>query len=221
MNSTILPSEIVPICRWCDKAPSSILFDDALLCPPCHEKALLALEDPKLRYIYRAAVDYTAPLIKWVSTCKWCCVVPSEVEFEGVRVCLDCEKKGIHAIENPKLCSRCSDILTNPKMFGQLFSEQGCEHYMATTLREACEEGCGMCRMMWLQDPNEEEGRMQFTSLDLFADMAEGTERPISEAGDLVSAGDINSLYFESEAGQFRMTMSVSALPGMLVDLQL
>lgn len=221
MTTPILSSESGPVCRWCEKAPSTILFDDALLCHPCHEKALLALEDPKLRWAYRQAVDYTAPLVKWVPTCKWCCAATSQVEFEGVRVCLDCEQKGVHALKNPKLCARCSEIFASSNMAESLFSEQGFVHSMAGDLRWACEEGCEMCRLMWLGDPNEEEGRLQFTTLDLLADVVEGAERPISTAGGVNSAGDINSLYFESEAGQFRMTMSVFALPGMLITHKL
>ena len=97
-------------------------------------------------------------------------------------------------------------------MIQSLFSEYGCDHSMADDLREAIKEGCKMCRMMWFRDPNEDEGRLQFTSLNLHAGRPDESE--VVDI-DYVSAGNINLLSFSSEEGQFRLDMSVSAMPGM------
>jgi len=70
--------------------------------------------------------------------------------------------------------------------------------------------------MMWLQDPNNDLGRLQFTAVLLHAERPEGVEG----SGFDESVGDINLLHFSSLEGQFRLDMSVSALPGLLFSIQ-
>jgi hypothetical protein len=74
-----------------------------------------------------------------------------------------------------------------------------------------------------LQDPNPDPRRLQFTSLCLVPGKPETVDGVGTDGSefDFGCAGDINSLSFSSEAGQFRLDMSVSASPGMYVALSL
>lgn len=76
---------------------------------------------------------------------------------------------------------------------------------------QSCEEGCALCRMMWLQDPNPDPNRLNFVGLYLHTETAEEYE---ADGDENKSADDINLLYFSSEEGQYRLNLSISALPG-------
>jgi hypothetical protein len=76
---------------------------------------------------------------------------------------------------------------------------------------QSCEEGCALCRMMWLQDPNPDPNRLNFVGLYLHAETA-GEET--SDGDGDKSVEDINLLHFSSEEGQYRLNLSISALPG-------
>lgn len=93
-------------------------------------------------------------------------------------------------------------LLTDKDVSRALFSEDGWAH--GTDLKWSSENGCGLCRMFLLQDPNPD--RMTFRiGLVLHAESRENGED---------SAKDINSLYFSSENDIFRLTLAVSAAPG-------
>ncbi len=89
--------------------------------------------------------------------CKWCVESSSEV-FENARLCRPCYHKAILASQNPQLCEHCSVLLTDKEVSRALFSEDGWAH--GTDLKWSSENGCGLCRMFLLQDPNPD--RMTF-----------------------------------------------------------
>jgi hypothetical protein len=151
--------------------------------------------------------------MRFVAVCKWCGELNSQVIFEGAHVCNACFEKATLASQKASLCSPCSRIFTNESFIQDLFSEYGASHVSAEYLRESAENGCSMCRMLLLQDPNTDPARLQM-NLSL---IAERPEKLVTfEPGEFASIGDINLLYFTSEGGQFRLDMSVSACAGML-----
>lgn len=131
---------------------------------------------------------------------------------EKDHLCLPCHAKAVYASQNPKLCSQCSKLLTEKSMFGKLFSEYGCDHCGAECLRSASEDGCRLCRMMLLQGPNEDEGRLQFTALYLHGGIPQGAEQTERD----VILLEILIYYLRFLERQFRLDMFASALPGML-----
>lgn len=141
--------------------------------------------------------------------CKWCGQNNADVVFENANLCNNCHEKGLLAVENPRLCKVCSALLTDKDVIRSLLTEEGYKHSVAWDLRHRSENGCGLCRMFLLQDPNTDSGRLQFVPLFLTALRPKGTE-----AGDVLgfpSAGNINSFYFSSEPDQFSLELSISA----------
>lgn len=150
------------------------------------------------------------------ATCKWCSINLSQIEFEDVQLCNDCHQKAVSAAKNPTLCNRCETILTDQDAIKELFSEYGLHHYRAAELRLQAENGCELCRMFLLQDPNTDPGRLQFVPLFLMGRRPDGIEN--IQNSDSSSAGDINSFFFSSETDQFSLELSVSACDGEQKD---
>jgi hypothetical protein len=150
-------------------------------------------------------------------TCKWCSVNPSHVEFEDVKLCNGCYQKAESTAKRHALCERCESLLTDKDAIKELFSEYGLQHYGADELRLQAENGCELCRMFLLQDPNTDPGRLQFVPLFLMARRPDGVEA--KQDSDPSSSGDINSFYFSSEPDQFSLELSVSACDGEQKDL--
>lgn len=166
---------------------------------------------PSFRELFSFAI-HDVKTMRSVEVCKWCGESNSHTILEGAPVCTACFEKGTRASQNARLCSSCNRIFTDKNFIQDLFSEYGASHVSAEHLRESAENGCSMCRMLLLQDPNNDPARLQM-NLSLLAERPEGAAS--FQSGKAPSAGDINLLYFTSEGGQFRLDMSVSALAGM------
>ena len=145
--------------------------------------------------------------------CKWCGQKNSNVVFENANLCNKCHEKAILAVQNPRLCRVCSVLLTDREAIRGLFSEDGFRHSVAWDLRHESENGCGLCRMFLLQDPNTDPGRLQFVPLFLTALRSKGTKTEVEL--EYSSAGDINAFYFSSEPDQFSLELSISAHEGL------
>jgi hypothetical protein len=141
--------------------------------------------------------------------CKWCGENNANVVFENANLCNKCHEKALLAVKSPRLCQVCSALLTDREVIRSLFSEDGYEHSLAWDLRHESENGCGLCRMFLLQDPNADSGRLQFVPLFLTALRPKGTETV--DGSDFLSAGNINAFYFSSEPDQFSLELSISA----------
>jgi hypothetical protein len=144
--------------------------------------------------------------------CKWCGENNSNVVFENANLCNTCHGKADLATQNPKLCRVCSILLTDKEAIRGLFSEDGFKHSGAWDLRNESENGCGLCRMFLLQDPNTDSRRFQFVPLFLTALKPKGTDG--GREWDYKSAGDINGFYFSSEPDQFSLELCISAYEG-------
>ena len=134
--------------------------------------------------------------------------------FENAKLCSKCHQKEVLAVQNPKLCETCKSLMLQKKVRQELLTEYGFKHNVATRLRMDAENGCELCRIFLLRDPNTDSGRLQFVLLYLSAGTASKID---SESGssDVLSI-DINSLYFSSEPDQFSLTLSASAAVGRL-----
>jgi len=88
-----------------------------------------------------------------------------------------------------------------------LLSENGYHHSDAKYLMRSCEQGCALCRMLWLQDPNPDANRLNFIGSHLHAETVRREKGDLSKR---TSSHDINLLYFSSEEGQYRLDLSVS-----------
>ena len=143
---------------------------------------------------------------------KWCGENNSNTVFENVNLCNACHGKAILTVQNPRLCPVCSVLLVDKEAIRALFSEDGFGHSVAWDLRHESENGCGLCRMFLLQDPNTDPRRLQFGPLFLTAlrPKSAGTEK----IADYCSAGNINAFYFSSEPDQFSLELPVSAHEG-------
>lgn len=140
--------------------------------------------------------------------CKWCGQNNANVVFENANLCNKCHEIALLAVQSPRLCRVCSALLTDKEVIRSLLSEDGFQHSLAWDLRHESENGCGLCRMFLLQDPNADSGRLQFVPLFLTALKPNGTE--VEETSGFSSAGDINSFYFSSEPDQFSLELSIS-----------
>ncbi|KAG9231165.1 heterokaryon incompatibility protein-domain-containing protein [Amylocarpus encephaloides] len=136
-----------------------------------------------------------------MDVCKWCGRGEPDTTFENAHLCGDCNKKAVWALENPRPCDTCESIFTNKKSLNELVSEDGFMHLNIDGLRTTAEKGCPLCRIFLLQDPNPDWARLQ-TSITLFAETKDSVDG---------FCKDITSLYFWSEADQFKLTVSVSA----------
>jgi hypothetical protein len=144
-------------------------------------------------------------------TCKWCNVAHAKVVFENAAVCSKCYQKGIEAVQNQSLCEICSSLFLEQEKMEAMLSEYGLQHCTAVMLEKRAENGCGLCRIFLLQDPNPDSQRLDFIPLYLSAGIAAKPSPRGDEGEELVK--DINSLSFSSQEG-FVLTVSVSALPG-------
>jgi hypothetical protein len=144
-------------------------------------------------------------------TCKWCNVANSRVIFENAALCTKCHEKAVLATHKPGFCERCRSLFLEKEATRAMLSEEGFQHWLQSEIRESAENGCGLCRIFLLQDPNPDIHRLHAIPLSLFAGMT-STNSPTNRASD-IQAKDINSLSFSSEA-LFLLTLSVSALPG-------
>ena len=140
-----------------------------------------------------------------LTLCKWCGISNSEADFENVRLCHICHQKALLAVQNPRLCDICNGLATKKNVFQALFSEHGYSHMAMRQLERSAENGCGLCRLLLLQDPNPDWGRF-VQPLSLFAERENGLKKQ--------SDGEINTLYFSSEAEIFKLKLSVSADAG-------
>lgn len=149
--------------------------------------------------------------------CKWCGNDRPFVEndtqvnddtnfkdFEGAKLCAGCYKTASWAAENPTNCVDCNLLFTDENVFQALLSEDGYSHLNIDGLRAAASQGCQLCRIFLLQDPNLNWDRL-FSPLTLFAE--------VKGAG-AVSPRDIEALYFWSEMNVYKCTVAVSALAG-------
>jgi hypothetical protein len=122
----------------------------------------------------------------------------AEVDFENARLRHICFEKALLAVQNPKLCDICSSLATDQKVLKALFSEQGYPHNGFSYLEKSAGNGCGLCRLLLLQDPNPNWQRIR-EPLTLFAEREKALESP--------SDGAISSLYFTSEQGMFTLSL--------------
>jgi hypothetical protein len=90
-------------------------------------------------------------------------------------------------------------------VFEALLSEDGYWHDGFGYLEESAESGCGLCRLLLLQDPNPNWQRIT-EPLKLFAGRVKSIEKRCD--------GDINSIYFSSVQDMFTLKLSVSAAAG-------
>lgn len=141
----------------------------------------------------------------WRSSCKWCGINASEICFENARLCRICNEKALIAAQNPQLCKECSGLAINEAVSLELLSEDGYSHHNRQGLEMASSSGCGLCRMMLLQDPNPDERRLM-QSLSLFAETGASVDG---------SWRNIKSLYFSSFPDMFRLKMAVSTASGI------
>ena len=144
--------------------------------------------------------------------CKWCGENNSTIVFENANLCNECHQKATLAAKNPSLCRVCSNLLTDTEVIQALFSEDGYAHSLAEDLRHESENGCSLCRIFLLQDPNNDSGRLQFVPLFLTTLRPKNVE--VKDKFDSSSAGDINAFYFSSEPDQFSLELSISAKKG-------
>lgn len=142
--------------------------------------------------------------------CKWCSLYEATIIFEKANLCAACYRKATWAVENPQLCLSCKSLFTDEKVMSYIYSKRGVT-YGLNTVEKGAEQGCGLCRMMLLQDPNPDPGRV-IHGLSLFAG-ASRVEAPYWETG-FSSHEDVDSLYFSTEHDQFSLTLSVSARTG-------
>ena len=84
-------------------------------------------------------------------------------------------KKALLAVQSPYLCDICSSLATDQNVLQALFSEQGYSHHGFGYLEKSAGKGCGLCRLLLLQDPNPNWQR-RFEPLTLFAEREEGLE---------------------------------------------
>lgn len=144
-------------------------------------------------------------MTSFIPPCKWCGVNNSELFFENAKLCRTCYEKALRAAQNPQPCKSCSAIAVSETIFLQLISEDGYSHGSPHGLRIDAERGCGFCRMILLQDPNPNPRRLE-GGFTVFAE------------GDLSKDGcrkDIKSLHFSSMPDFFRLTLAISAAPGI------
>lgn len=152
--------------------------------------------------------------------CKWCGKDRPQVEneteindrtnfkdFEGAKLCAGCYEGASWAAEHPSNCADCDLLFTDENVFQALLSEDGYSHLNLDGLRAAASQGCQLCRIFLLQDPNSNWDRL-FSPLTLFA------ERKKTGA---ISPRDIESLYFWSEANVYKCTVAVSAFAGKIL----
>ncbi len=144
-------------------------------------------------------------------TCKWCRVNTATTIFEKASLCDECSLKATWAVENPQLCRACKSLFTDRGTTSALYSPSGLTLGYGDGLMASAEQGCGLCRMLLLQDPNPDPGRLE-SGLVLFAGDSR-VEPPYWETG-FSSHEDIDSLYFSTEPDQFDLTLSVSASAG-------
>lgn len=134
--------------------------------------------------------------------CKWCGLNTAEIGFENAQLCHICYKKALDAFQNPRLCHICTSLATDATVLEALFSEDGYSHDGFGYLEKSAESGCGLCRLLLLQDPNPNWQRVG-EPLTLFAERKKNVDKSV--------VGDINSLYFSSEQEMFTLKLSVSA----------
>jgi hypothetical protein len=99
----------------------------------------------------------------------------------------------------------------NQEVLQSLISEDGFSHYKLRKLQLSTRQGCPLCRLFLLQDPNPDGNRLIWGPLKLHADIAvpgrggKNLDRSIGV--------DISSIYFSSEPG-IQLKLSVSAAFG-------
>jgi hypothetical protein len=134
--------------------------------------------------------------------CKWCGLAEGDTLIEGALVCEPCHDKANWAVQHPQLCKSCLSLFTSSKTLQELLSDEG--HIHGSNWETSAERGCPLCRVFLLQDPNSDINRNStLSSLRV-------ETRKDSQNG----AADVTSLYFTSESGQFKLTLSVSAAAG-------
>jgi len=92
-----------------------------------------------------------------------------------------------------------------------MLSEYGIQHCTAMMLQKRAENGCGLCRIFLLQDPNPDSQRLDFIPLYLSAGVS--TKIPTEDESGEEVVKDVNSLSFSSQEG-FILTHSVAARSG-------
>ncbi|KAF4618384.1 hypothetical protein G7Y89_g14920 [Cudoniella acicularis] len=138
------------------------------------------------------------------TVCKWCCMNNAQVVFESQGVCQVCYEKAVLAQKKPELCDLCKSLFTDEQVTKDLLSETAFPYGGLSYIRPSAENGCTLCRIFLLQDPNPDPGRLPLSAM-LYATSSE------REAQSGAGWTDINSIYFSSEQDQYQLMMSVSA----------